>query len=178
VALNAHDPNLRLPPSWSRSRPPTQRGGAQPGARLNQLQSVPVAECFATKGVNSQQDHNRCSSVAFRRIRVVYALQAGGQGFDPGHVHQPPENQLLKTGLFCDFSDFWNLGTITISRALQKPFRCPKVATQIPIYKDRVGLARPRTFVSLTPYSTSSRSVASSESFVSSNWRRGFVFDS
>jgi hypothetical protein len=79
-------------------------------------------------------------------------LQAGGHRFDPGHVHQPPENQLLKRALFCEFSDFWNLGTITISSALQRPFGRPKVVTQIPIYKDRVGLARPRTLVLLTPY--------------------------
>ena len=83
------------------------------------------------------------------------ALQAGGHRFDPGHVHQPPENQLLKAALFCDFTNFGNLGTITISRALQKPLRRPTVVTPIPIYKDRVGLAHPRKLVSLTPYSMS-----------------------
>ena len=88
-------------------------------------------------------------------FEFVLALQAGGHRFDPGYVHQPPENQLLKRALFCDFSDFWNLGTITISRALQKPFRRPTVVTHNPIYKDRLGLACPSTLVSLTPYSAS-----------------------
>jgi hypothetical protein len=85
----------------------------------------------------------------------LFALQAGGHRFEPGHVHQPPENQSLKTELFYGFSDFWNLGTITISRALQKPFRRPNLTTQIPIYKDRVGLAHSPALVSLTPYYSS-----------------------
>ena len=97
------------------------------------------------------------------------ALQAGGHRFDPGHVHQPPENQLLKRAPFCDFSDFWNLGTITISRTLQKPFGRPKVVTQNPIYKDRVGLARPRTLVLLTPYSASRGSATRGRPFKSTS---------
>src|SRR5277367_3831876 len=40
--------------------------------------------------------------------------------------------------------DFWNLGTITISRVLQERPSCPSVVTSIPIYKDGVGLVRPR----------------------------------
>src|SRR3984957_11847303 len=84
------------------------------------------------------------------------ALQAGGHRFDPGHVHQPPENQFLKRA---PFSDFWNLGTITISRTPQKLYGGPRVLTQIPIYKDRVGLACPRTLASLTPCSATKRSV-------------------
>jgi hypothetical protein len=62
------------------------------------------------------------------------ALRAGGHRFDPGHVHQLLGTQSLKKALFCNFRIFWNLGTVTIPRALQKPSSRPSGSSFIPTY--------------------------------------------